>query len=158
MPSPEWIRNLATAKYEQGQWQVPGLEGISIIRRAADELGREMQSTINEFNHHALIRTELFPIAGPSGYHIGFLLVRAGLQIRLEFEQEDQNFTLVGSVIETRDFQIQTRLFTRLIPVADAFGGIGWQAQQGAVWTTDQLIRKILIHLMESTIRTGASR
>ena len=158
MPSPEWIRNIATATFDGEEWHVENLDGTNIITRAAVELGREVQSTINTFNSHASIRIDLFPVKGATGSHIGFVLVRGGLQVRLTFDQDGSTPALNGVIIETKNFQVYERPFTRLTPVADTFGGIGWQAQQGPAWTTDQLIRKILIHLVESTHKIGASR
>lgn len=154
MANHEWIRNLAKSRYEGGKWHTPKQPSFDLKTQALDQLLDVLQDAVTVFNQHASLPISLFPLSNAQGERlIGSLIVRGAIQIRLACDQKGEDIHLVGITVTTHDFQVKEQVFARLIATADAWGAIGWRQKSGTTWTTEMLVRNILIHLFEHQAR-----
>jgi hypothetical protein len=147
MPDREWLKNLATARFEGGRvsprdpWAV---QHLTEKRLAAtlDDLYNEAFEAAEIFNAHRagdnLLRVMALRV-GESGPLSGLLFMLGRTQIRLEFRDAHLEVDLTL----TRAFCAETRCIHRLAPQTDALGDIRWSLDNRLLVNHEMIIKHV---------------
>ena len=148
----DWIKNLATSQYDGQKWHIEKLDASSMQQRAIDQLIEAFTDASAIFNGHNQLPISVYPLKETKykACH-GVFLVRGKVQVRLAAAEAGECSKIVGSVVVAEGYQLKERIFTELNPAEDPWGAIAWRSTSGSSWTTEQLVRNVLIHLLEHT-------
>ena len=151
MPSTDWIRNLAGASFENGQWILEDPENSK--RKAESELAdfimtlsRDLDQNIHTYNIHNRDGKEMRKIEirqGGDTHPSGVILLLGSAQVRLE----KVGMNLVQKNIYLKNFQELQRSRRTYQPRFDQMGGLLWQVDSNSTVTSDQLVKIILTDL-----------
>lgn len=137
-----WIKNLARAKYHNGQW-IPSeasLTGDGPFAALTDEV----MAAVETYNNHA--STPIRMLSGGAKSPLMLSLLHGSAQIK--FTRNGQFMDI--SLVKTRNFQSIEQPLARLTPIIDMFGHPTWM-RGSAEWSADQVIKHTLIQLLESS-------
>jgi hypothetical protein len=138
-----WIKNLARARYQNGQW-IPADETLS-GDGPFGALIEDVVTAVDTYNHHAAAPIRM--LSGvPQKSPLLLTLLHGTAQIK--FVRNGQFMDI--SLIKTRNFQSTEHPLARLTPIIDMFGHPTWM-RGSAEWSADQLIKHVFIHLLEAS-------
>lgn len=137
-----WIKNLARAKYQNGQW-VPAEAGLT-GDGPFGVLIEDVVSAVETYNNHA--SSPIRMLAGAAKSPLLLSLLHGAAQIK--FTRNGQYMDI--SLIKTRNFQSVELPLTRLTPVIDMFGHPTWM-RGSTECSADQLIKHTFIQLLEAS-------
>lgn len=150
-----WLRNLARAKFNEGNWQFEGTEDVetivqSRIERSVSDLFDLAYEAVTVYNLHASAERAIKLLA--SSGDAGFTLLCGGVQVRLNKVKQ----TLIVSQITVEGFASKPEVIGRFTPLADPFGAIVWSENNRLIMEGGMLVKKILEQLIkESTLKSG---
>jgi hypothetical protein len=147
----EWLKNLAKAKFENGQWSVaemPSKEPHLIFEHFLSSI----EDAIDIFNHYSDRPIGVFPLQGetPSSQS-GTLIVRGHIQIKLFFEVFENKPRITGKTFTMESFALKETNLPVMTSEIDAFGATLWRTANNKLWNTEQYIRKILLYILEKS-------
>lgn len=137
-----WIKNLARAKFKDGQW-ITDVEPLSGDGPYAALL-EAIVLAIEVYNKHAASPVRV--LNGATKSHLSLCLVHGAAQVK--FTRNGPHMDV--SLTKTKNFQSNELPLARLTPVVDKFGMPTWM-RGTTEWSTDQLIKHALIHLLEAS-------
>ena len=158
MVDQEWLRNLATARYVDGQWELaePEQHGQIVADRISDaieSLYEKAEMACDSFNQYSGGRRSMRILPIKSSYQgkSGFLILCGSSQVSLESTPP----ILQISLAILRGFQRQCRPLFQLSPQVDPFGGILWAADNGLLMTHDLIIKYLMEHVASAAAANG---
>lgn len=144
----DWLKNLARAQWQQGEWRVVDPAGVQkrAVSQAQDLVWELLQAAqdatfiFNPYNHRTdELRVASLDVTAASPYR-GFVLLMGGVQLRIQWETEDM-VTATGVWLE--NFQKRERQLHRFIFSPDALGDLQWRDDQ-LLLNSDQLLKQLL--------------
>jgi hypothetical protein len=140
-----WIKNLARAKYQNGQW-IPA--DASFAGDAPfGALIEDITQAVETYNNHA--SSPIRVLSGASRSPLLLSLLHGSAQIK--FARNGQYLDI--SLLKTRNFQSVELPLARLNPVIDMFGHPTWM-RGSTECSADQLIKHTFIQLLEASQST----
>ena len=151
MPSQDWIQNLASATYSNGQWLLSDPEASKLRAEAelADftlRVSNDLDSYIETFNLHNQGPKEMRKIDiknGGNTHPSGIILLMGAAQVRLE----KSGVNLVQKNIYLKNFEELQRSMRTYKPRFDQMGGLLWQTDTESTVTNDQMVKILLTDL-----------
>lgn len=137
-----WIKNLARARFQNGQW-IPADETLS-GDGPFGALVEDIVTAVDTYNHHA--SSSIRMLSGAQKSPLMLTLLHGSAQIK--FIRNGQFVDIV--LIKTRNFQSVEHPLARLTPVIDMFGHPTWM-RGSTEYSADQLIKHVFIHLLEAS-------
>lgn len=137
-----WIKNLARAKFQNGQW-IPA-DGNPTGDAPFGAFIDDIICAVETYNNHSSIPIRM--LSGAAKSPLLLTLLHGAAQIK--FTRNGQFLDI--SLVKTRNFQSTELPLARLTPIIDMFGHPTWM-RGSSEWSADQVIKHTFIQLLESS-------
>ena len=143
-----WVRNLAQAKFVQGQWRLPNELQAKQHTKASlmvtiRDIYQELVVAVNTYNQHVQVtrQIKLLPIYEQSDQPmIGFIMMIGALQMRFERKA----FRLQATLESLQGFRKVQELIHEFEPRIDGLGGLSWIMDGKSIMTNEMIIKQLL--------------
>ncbi len=147
MPDRNWLRNLATAQFEKGQWHLePQTKDAASLKERVQksliDLYSELQEATEIFNYYAKTAEKISVFASKLSYSLvdgAIILIHKNLQITLNMNGDK----LIANLTSVQGFDKDSKLLHSFTPTIDAFGSFLWRLENGLIMN-NQFITQLL--------------
>ena len=159
MTDHEWIRNLATAKYEDGQWAIVDGERLRAaagerVRDAIADLVVEAQEAADIYNVHAKGRQmKVLPLnkSETGGATAGLMMLLGHINLSVEYIPHH----MIVRMTLVKDFRKASRVLFTFTPRLDTFGDLHWSLDNGMIMNHDMIVKKLFETIVRMAFENG---
>jgi len=159
MADKEWIKNLASAKLVNGQWQNTDPQGVSHlaesrIEESVVQLFEEATEAADLYNLHAIDRPSIniLSIAKEKSRGNGGVIMLLG---KTQLNVEIYNNTLEAQLTTVDGFHRNTTILAKLTAQTDSFGSVMWLADKSSLMSNELIVKKLMEQLVRSAFQAG---
>ena len=159
MADKEWIKNLASAKFINGQWENTNPQSVSQlaevrIEDSVAQLYEEASEAADLYNLHAVDRPSIsiLSIAKEKSRGNGGVIMLLG---KTQLNIEIYNNTLEAQLTTVDGFHRNTTILAKLTAQADSFGSVMWLADKSSLMSNELIVKKLMEQLVRSAFQAG---
>lgn len=148
----DWIKNLATSRFQKDGWKFTNPEDVSALRAAretfaAEELLHAAEDYADVFNHFSSKKLSVLALFAKDDRSkvIGLLMLIGNIHMQFRIESKK----LVQEMSEVQGFKTQTAKVGEFMLLTDPFGEVRWQSHAKSSLSHEDVIKKGLTELIK---------